>query len=140
MRLRMIAEGRLRLLREDLESEDDSPYMQWHNWLSELYREARQSPAPDVAIPQFYVDLWDTHRENADPQAFKEISEFVAGKIKKFFGLSQFFPTNYLDYQDGWVLRPPGSRMTTGRVREILRPGLQDDQGNLRIPAVCRVE
>jgi len=134
MQLRMIFA--CRLFRESA----DSPYLQWHNWLSQLYRSARESAAPEVAILQFYVDLWDTYKKEADPQAFEDIAEFVVEKIKKFFGLVPFFPTSYLDYQEGWIIRPPGTRMTTGRVREVLRPGLQDNQGNLRIPAVCRVE
>ena len=115
-------------------------YQQWFNWLSEQWKAARTSEAPEIAIVQFYVDLWDKYRSEAEDNAFEDIQKFVAAKLEKLFNLVQFFPTAYQDYQDGWIQRANGSKMVSGRVREILRPGLQDNQGNLRVPSMCKVD
>ncbi len=55
--------------------------------------------------------------------------------LKKYFGFDPFYPTNYSQYPSGWVKPAPGTRMTTGDVTRVLRPGLTSG-GQLRAPAL----
>ncbi len=56
------------------------------------------------------------------------------------FGLTPFYPSSFQDRPAGWVQPADGTRMTTGRVREVLRPGLADRDGELRVPSRVTVE
>jgi hypothetical protein len=56
------------------------------------------------------------------------------------YGLSVFTPTSIHDHPDGWLAVVPGGRAVTGLVRSVRRPGLHDEHGNLRIPALVEVE
>jgi hypothetical protein len=60
--------------------------------------------------------------------------------LEQEFGLATFFPAAYQDYPESWVQLPEGARMLTGRVRQVLRPGLRDRSGGLRVPARVEAE
>jgi hypothetical protein len=53
---------------------------------------------------------------------------------------STFRPSQFFDHEQGWVMVPPGVRVTTGRVTAVARPGLIDSTGSLRLPAVVFAE
>jgi hypothetical protein len=60
--------------------------------------------------------------------------------LRQNWKLYPFYPVAYQDHPDGWLQRAPGRNMVTGRVRRVLRPGLQDEDGHLRLPALVEVE
>ena len=53
--------------------------------------------------------------------------------------MSAFAPLNYRDHPAGPVQVPAGTRMTTGRVVRVLRPGLVAGEV-LRLPARVEAE
>jgi hypothetical protein len=61
--------------------------------------------------------------------------------LRENFGLSTFEPKTDRDYPAEWVTYAPGTRLTTGRVTRILRPGLYHPvEGILRLPAYVEAE
>ena len=87
----------------------------------------------------YHGDAGDAARA-ADARAAAEVGERLEGLLRDGFDLTPFRPANLHDLPGGWVSVAPGSRVVTGVVRRVLRPGLQDGGGNLRIPAVAEVE
>ena len=116
----------------------------------ETYRE-RLLAWPDAALSgtlemtavQFFVDFWGELGEklrNHDAKSAQELSNRLVSVLRQNWKLYPFYPAAYQDYPDGWLQRTPGRNMVTGRVRRLLRPGLQDDDGHLRVPALVEVE
>ncbi len=87
----------------------------------------------------YHGDAGGTARA-ADPTATAAVGERLADLLRSEFDLEAFHPANVHDLPGGWVSVAPGSRVMTGSVRRLLRPGLQDSGGNLRMPAVAEVE
>jgi hypothetical protein len=97
----------------------------------------------DVAVVQLFVDFWGDLGEDArerDPSAAEEFANGLNDLLAHECRLYPFRPANFQDHPEGWVLRLPGRAMVTGRVRRIVRPGLHDDQHQLRVPALVEVE
>lgn len=95
------------------------------------------------AVLQLYSDVWGEMgmtARNTDPAATAEVGARLAALLTDAFGLRPFHPVNVHDFPSGWISVAAGSRVMTGVVTRVLRPGLQDDHGNLRIPAVVEVE
>lgn len=95
------------------------------------------------AVLGLYSDFWgeagNAARET-DPDATSEVGERLNTMLADAYGLRPFSPANVHDLPSGWISVAPGSRVLTGMVTRVLRPGLQDDHGHLRIPAVVEVE
>lgn len=95
------------------------------------------------AVLQLYSDFWGDAGVNAraiDPDATAEVGDRLNTLLADAFGLRSFHPVNVHDFPSGWITVAAGSRVMTGVVTRVLRPGLQDDYGHLRIPAVVEVE
>jgi hypothetical protein len=115
----------------------------------ELLRRLNEWPAAaadnslDIVAVQFYVDFWHGIHERWRRDALDHAAIFVS-RLEYFLqhalGLFPFCPVTYQDFPDGWLQRIPGPPMVTGRVRRVVRPGLQDDQNQLRLPALVEVE
>ncbi len=97
----------------------------------------------EQAIVDMYVVFWDRVHSawNADaPTIAAGFAESLRSCLRETFGLNEFLPLGFCDHPDGWVAVPPGTRMTTGRVVRVLRPGLLDAELHLRVPARAEVE
>ncbi len=95
------------------------------------------------AVLGLYSDFWadaGTAARDTDPDATTEVGERLSALLTDAYGLRPFFPVNVHDYPSGWITVAAGSRVMTGVVTRVVRPGLQDDHGHLRIPAVVEVE
>ncbi len=107
------------------------------------WREADRNAALETTAVQFYVDWWgdlgDEPRQ-ANPEMAAEIASRLQFVLQHGFGLFPFSPASFQDYPDGWIQRLGDRPMVTGRVRRVFRPGLQDDQNHLRVPALVEVE
>ena len=66
--------------------------------------------------------------------------ERLASILERELRLRTFAPARYQEYPADWLQVVTERGMVTGRVRRVLRPGLQDEQGRLRVPAVTQVE
>ncbi|HYH64261.1 MAG TPA: hypothetical protein VD866_06145 [Urbifossiella sp.] len=87
---------------------------------------------------RLYVDCWA--EPGAPAKAAAAFTDVLTRFLEAAYGLAPFFPISLHDHPDGWVTVVPGSRSTTGTVRKVRRPGLKDDHGNLRIPALVEVD
>lgn len=95
------------------------------------------------AVLGLYSDFWGdagTAARDTDPDATADVGDRLSALLADAYGLRPFFPVNVHDLPSGWITVAPGSRVMTGVVTRVLRPGLQDDHGHLRIPAVVEVE
>ena len=106
-------------------------------------REAALKGALESAAVQFYVDFWgpdgDSWRQR-DPARAGQFAERLAFFLEKELRLSSFAPARYQDFPPDWLEVRAERGMVTGRVRRVLRPGLQDERGRLRVPAMVQVE
>jgi len=97
----------------------------------------------EQAIVDMYIEFWDHAHAiwvDSDPASAAGFAETLRSSLRETFGLSEFLPLGFCDHPDGWVAVPPGTRMTTGRVVRVLRPGLLDAELRLRVPARAEVE
>lgn len=102
------------------------------------WRAASLDGTAETAAVETFVEFWDARPAEiavADP-----VADHLAAVLRDAFGLTPFFPANFQDRPPGWVQVEGGARMTTGRVRAVLRPGLTDRAGELRVPARVSVE
>jgi hypothetical protein len=95
------------------------------------------------AVLGLYSEFWGdagTAARDTDPDATADVGERLSSLLTDAYGLRPFFPVNVHDYPSGWIAVAAGSRVMTGVVTRVVRPGLQDDHGHLRIPAMVEVE
>jgi hypothetical protein len=95
------------------------------------------------AILRLYSDFWGdagAAAKAADPRAAAEVGERLGVVLSEAYGLHPFFPTIVHDVPSGWIDVTPGSRVLSGVVSRLIRPGLQDHYGNLCLPAVAEVD
>jgi hypothetical protein len=95
------------------------------------------------AVLRLYTDFWGEAGGTArqlNPTATAAVGERLTAILAEAFALHPFHPANVHDLPSGWITVAAGSRVMTGVVTRVLRPGLQDDHGQLRIPAVVEVE
>ncbi len=78
-------------------------------------------------------------RETA-PERAARFADQLAAILAQELGIKTFLPKQFQDCPNGWLELAPGRGVVTGRVRRVLRPGLQDSQGRLRVPALVDVE
>ncbi|MCZ2342997.1 MAG: hypothetical protein LC104_14585, partial [Bacteroidales bacterium] len=89
-----------------------------------------------------FVAFWDEMSpafQDEHPGQFGVIAEKFAQIMQASLGYTLLEPHNFLEHPDGWIQIAEG-RLTSGRVRRVLRPGLSDTAGKLRIPARVEVE
>lgn len=106
-------------------------------------REALRGDYLREAALELYLDYWaEAGRpvRTAVSGAGREFGPRLMEFLQAACGLSEFVPQSVHDHPDGWLAVVPGGRAVTGLVRRVHRPGLQDEQGNLRIPALVEVE
>lgn len=97
----------------------------------------------ETAILDLYARFWDQVYPawiESDAQSAKAFGDGIAAMMAESFGIESFSPQAYRDCPDGWILCPPGTRMATGRIARILRPGLRTADGQLRLPARAEAE
>jgi hypothetical protein len=95
------------------------------------------------AVLGLYSEFWGdagTAARDSDPDAVAAVGERLSALLADAYDLRPFFPVNVHDYPSGWITVAAGSRVMTGVVTRVVRPGLQDDHGHLRIPALVEVE
>ena len=107
------------------------------------WRDAGLAGTLELTVVQFYVDFWAVLGDGLrrrDPDRAREFGQKLTELLQHDFRLFPFLPVAFQDFPDGWVQRTPGRQMETGLVRRVVRPGLQDDQNHLRVPALVEVE
>jgi hypothetical protein len=111
----------------------------------------RISAFPDAAVNgtlgvvavQFFVDFWAELGEpwrQHEPESAAGFAERLCCFLQHALGLFTFASATYQEFPDGWLQRIGARGMVTGRVRRVVRPGLQDAQNQLRVPALVEVE
>lgn len=107
------------------------------------WREAVLGGTLEVVAVKLFVDFWgplgEPLREAASERAQRfadQLAAVLAGELR----LRTFIPKRYQDCPPGWLELVPGRGVVTGRVHRVLRPGLQDSEGRLRVPALVDVE
>lgn len=94
----------------------------------------------ELAATDLHQLFWDRVLPRwADPKAAAAAGDALAGMLREAFGLLPLVPRHFRDHPPDWVSVPPGTRMVTGRVTRVLRPGLTNN-GVLRLPAVVEAE
>lgn len=96
----------------------------------------------NVAI-KFFADYWGTSGQalrDGDQNTAAEFGRLLTGLMKKTFRLRTISPMRFDEQPSGWIEVSAGSPGRTGRVRAVLRPGLVDAEGRLRVPALVEVE
>ncbi|HLW65983.1 MAG TPA: hypothetical protein VKS79_11800 [Gemmataceae bacterium] len=109
----------------------------------QAWPEAAMAGTLEMTAVQMFVDFWGALGEslrNRNREAAQEFSSRLTDVLRQNWRLYPFYPAAYQDHPDGWLQRAPGRNMVTGRVRRVLRPGLQDEEGHLRVPALVEVE
>ncbi len=107
------------------------------------WRSASLAGRLESAAVEVFVLYWDRLRglwSAEAPDASAAFGERLAAFLIENFSLAPFYPTTFQERPAGWVQLIDGARMTTGRVREVVRPGLADRDGELRVPARVNVE
>ena len=107
------------------------------------WRELCLSGTLEATAVKLFVDFVDRHQAMwmiSEPEKSQEFCERLLVLLHEEFGLVPFYPQTFHEFPDGWVRIPDGVWMQTGRVVRVLRPGLQDRDGKLRIPARVEVE
>jgi len=92
----------------------------------------------ELAAVELFQLYWGRARpawHATDPENAAAFAYGLTHLLGSPFGLHEFAPANVFDHPDGWVTLPPGCRVTSGRVVELLAPGLLDAAGGLRLPA-----
>ena len=92
----------------------------------------------ELAAVELFQLYWGRVRpawHAADPEGAEGFAHALTHLLDGPFGVRPFAPGNVFDHPDGWVTLPPGCRVTSGRVVELLAPGLLDAAGGLRLPA-----
>jgi hypothetical protein len=96
----------------------------------------------ELAAVELFTRFWDrAYPEWAavDPVAAAAFADGLGRMLAAGYGLAAFAPLHYRDHPAGWVVVPAGTRMTTGRVVRVLRPGLVAGDA-LRLPARVEAE
>ncbi len=96
----------------------------------------------EAAVVDLFVLFWERVRPmwiDIDPALAGTFGDDLVSLLRDTFALYPFSPANYRDYPSDWVTVPPGTRMSTGRVKRVLRPGLTSS-GTLRLPACVEAE
>jgi Sec-independent protein translocase protein TatA len=128
---------------EDLVSNGNHPAEKHFHEQLRGWREVCWKGTLELNAVQMYVEFWGPTGDRWRSDAPRRAERFGAKLIlllQKSLHLSTFYPTRYQDYPGGWLEVASDRGMVTGRIRKVLRPGLQDDQGRLQIPAVVEVE
>jgi hypothetical protein len=96
----------------------------------------------EEAATQLFIDYWGEPGQPFREQARAASEDFaqVLASLLDVFGMQTFSPSYFQDVPTGWARLNSERRMTSGRVVEVLRPGLQDHQGHLLVPAIIEVE
>lgn len=68
------------------------------------------------------------------------IEQRLTSYLQSVLGLASFVPENVLQHPPEWCSIVPGSRVVTGVVQEVFRPGWQDAEGRLIRPAVVKAQ
>lgn len=104
--------------------------------------DAQRSPRHESMVIDNYVKWWDkagngdAAQRNNQPHA-KRLQEV----LEKKYGYKIWFPEgNFLNYPEASIVVPPGTRMTQGNITKIIRPGVKDQNGHLRVPAKAIVD
>ena len=96
----------------------------------------------ELAAVELFTRFWDrAYPEWAavDPVGAAAFADGLGRMLAAGYGLTTFAPLHYRDHPAGWVVVPAGTRMTTGRVARVLRPGLVAGDA-LRLPARVEAE
>lgn len=113
--------------------------------LREAFRGLRAAGAEgylELALTDLFTRFWDRAYpvwSAAAPDVAEDFAERLRALLQVQFSLDVVHPANYRDHPSGWVSVPPGTRMTSGRVVRVLRPGLASG-GELRVPARVEAE
>ena len=97
----------------------------------------------ELAAVELFQLFWGRVRpawHPADPDGAEGFAHALTLMLDGPFGVRPFEPANVFDHPDGWVTLSPGCRVTSGRVVELLAPGLLDAAGGLRLPAHALAE
>jgi hypothetical protein len=96
----------------------------------------------ELALIDLFTRFWDNITPawaKQDGAAAEEFAHRLEAMLEGGFGLAAFRPANVREKPGGWINIPPGTRMTTGRVVKVLRPGLAAGD-ELRVPARVEAE
>lgn len=107
------------------------------SWRAASLKGIFESAAVDTFV-HFWDELSQPLREE-QPERVDAITRNLALVMTASLGYTLLEPTHFLDCPEGWVQIAEG-RLTSGRVRRVLRPGLSDADRKLRTPAVVEVE
>jgi hypothetical protein len=92
------------------------------------WRLASFEGALEHAAIDFYLQFWSQPRP-------EQLQELVLIVLQEGFQLVPFYPTRVQDHPSEALQLVDSTRMVSGRIREVLRPGLLDGEGHLRVPA-----
>ena len=91
---------------------------------------------------QFYIDLWKAVEEarRGRDEPMRQTQQTLLDLLVSEFHLQPFYPATYREVPENWleVRAPNGIRRE--RVVRVVRPGLKDHDGKLRVTAIVEVE
>lgn|GEM_PF-4102350 len=96
----------------------------------------------ELALTDLYTHFWDRVFPDwrvGDSEAARAFGGGLGAMVCESLGLTVYTPQHVSERPEGWVMIPPGTRISTGRVERVLRPGLHRD-GVLHVPARATVE
>jgi len=104
------------------------------------FRDASLGGTLEPVAVQLFVNLIDQYASMWEPAKAEAFASHLLALLHEEFGLVPFYPASFHDRPAGWVRIPEGVWMQSGRVTRVLRPGLEDREGRLRVPARVEVE
>ncbi len=107
-------------------------------WLKHLLRGTFDDELKDFYLAA-HDDLGAPWRA-ADEAGFERFRDHLHEALAERRGYAPFSPSRRDEYPWNWVVTVGAAASETGRVRRVVRPGLQDAQGRLICPAVVEVD
>jgi len=88
------------------------------------------------AMFDLYARFWDKpDREQNHPFA-----PVLLNELKERYDAEPYQADNFTDLPDGWVKPAPGSKVMTGQIGKVIRPGLKGPDGRVLIPMIARID
>lgn len=93
-----------------------------------------------ASVELFQTLFSDQFRPLRESEAGREITSRLLAYLQAVLGLVAFTPENVMEHPSDWMNIVAGPRVTSGKVRQVFRPGLKDSDDRLICPAIVSAE
>jgi hypothetical protein len=93
-----------------------------------------------ASVELFQTLFSDQYRPLRESESGREITSRLLAYLQAVLGLVAFTPENVMEHPSDWMNIVAGPRVTSGKVRQVFRPGLKDSDDRLICPAIVSAE